>query len=1056
MIVNLDYIYLIYGLSLFLAGCMAIPTWEDKPHRSWKYFAGFAFAYAAHEWTELVLLSFPDCCSLELASLALMALSFYLLMGFVLLTLNNHFLRLLLFVPIPLILLGGWVHAFHDVSFSTFTLLDIVSDLFTKGIPGFQASLRYFVGFPVVMATTYIFWKNPNPYCKNQTFPKSVSMALLLYGISTGLVPEAANFFPANTINTSTFLSTFGFPVQFFRTICITVIALQLWKIHHKNLIKKRSFLGLYAIPTAITLFIGFGWLLAFWQGQATDTEIRQYLLSQAQEIAGTISPDRAALLSFTPKGEDTPYYKRLEEQLKSYGRNVQFNSIYTMGFRNEHVVFGPHNCTEPHPGAFAGSPYIDPPPELITAFHKPKAFILGPYKRLGKDIISAFAPVYTARENKVLMMVGIDLPLEGYAHRIRQSRLPPILFTISVTIFLMIALMVFLQRALHPIRKHPAIREAIFIFVCGMAISISLAFLSNARNEATKRDLFWQVASSKAAELRNNMKNLFLSQLETLSACITSSEYITQEEFAAITKKILENRILDAMAWIPKIPQNQKTAFEAWAQKHITSDYQIYDRTETGQKSAPQERHVYYPIQYVEPHAQNFYAYGFDAASNIERISAIQKAEATLLPTATPPLPIMIRPPPQPTSIVVYQPVRKPDIQTPDFINQGEGIIVTAIPVASLLKSAFAFEKPSKAIKSIHFFQLSLDAPPLYMASLPESPSNAAPITFPSTHETNLLEDVAISPLFIFGRTYAVVITPEHHFLETYPKRSFVSIFTFGAILTLLLAFMSYSNAHHQHDLEQEVERRTLDLISVNAQLESENRSKTRFLAHMSHEIRTPLNVILGFAEIIKNDLFHGVIDKYAEYATDIHDSGQHLLSLINDVLDITKIESGKFILLPETCAPLEIIEQCVHLNKLLAQKKKITLSCQHADNIPQIIMDERAIRQVVLNLLSNAIKFTPEGGTITISITADADYVRVEISDTGIGISEKNMENLFEPFQQADLMISRKYGGTGLGLTLSRHLIQLHGGEMTMESTLGKGTHIHFSLPRNSLLTI
>lgn len=234
----------------------------------------------------------------------------------------------------------------------------------------------------------------------------------------------------------------------------------------------------------------------------------------------------------------------------------------------------------------------------------------------------------------------------------------------------------------------------------------------------------------------------------------------------------------------------------------------------------------------------------------------------------------------------------------------------------------------------------------------------------------------------------------------------------------------------------------------------EEANRSKSEFLANMSHELRTPLNAINGFSEIMSGEMFGPLgHERYKGYVQDILGSGQHLLSLINDILDMSKIEAGKMQLQPEPLDPSALIEQCVRIMRARAEEKDITLTVD-GDPLPEIEADPRALKQVLLNLMSNAVKFTPEGGKVMVRTFDAADGVVLQVADTGIGISEEDLPRVGRPFEQIENQHSKKHQGSGLGLALSKSLIEMQGGTLRIDSQLGKGTTVSFSLPATAVI--
>ncbi|MNL14902.1 Histidine protein kinase DivJ [compost metagenome] len=240
----------------------------------------------------------------------------------------------------------------------------------------------------------------------------------------------------------------------------------------------------------------------------------------------------------------------------------------------------------------------------------------------------------------------------------------------------------------------------------------------------------------------------------------------------------------------------------------------------------------------------------------------------------------------------------------------------------------------------------------------------------------------------------------------------------------------------------------REAELDAARAEAEAQNAGKSRFLAHMSHELRTPLNAVIGFSDIMRQRLFGPVPDRYAEYAESIHTAGGHLLALINDVLDVSRIEADRYELSIERFDVREAVSAALALVRVQADDKGVELAAVLSPEALTVAADRRAVKQMLLNLLSNAVKFTPSGGSVTVTAEALGSTLELTVADTGVGVAPEDLARLGRPFEQAGGAEQRAQG-TGLGLSLVRSLAELHQGTMAIDSTPGEGTAVTVRLP-------
>lgn len=271
------------------------------------------------------------------------------------------------------------------------------------------------------------------------------------------------------------------------------------------------------------------------------------------------------------------------------------------------------------------------------------------------------------------------------------------------------------------------------------------------------------------------------------------------------------------------------------------------------------------------------------------------------------------------------------------------------------------------------------------------------------------------------------------------------------GGVLLIIMATIVVWNRKLSR-LNKEIMQRDTELQAAKDRAEFASQAKSNFLANMSHELRTPLNAIIGFSSSMKEQVFGPLGNsKYLEYTDDINSSGEHLLSLIDDILDISAIEAGKVELNEEDVSLPLIIESAFHLLRMRADDGKVSLELDIADGLPLLWGDERRLKQIMVNLMNNAVKFTPSGGTVTVSahLSIEGDFL-VSVDDTGIGMSEAEVQIAMSQFGQVDSSLVRKHEGTGLGLPLTKGLVALHGGALDVQSEKGQGTKVTVTFPK------
>jgi signal transduction histidine kinase len=290
----------------------------------------------------------------------------------------------------------------------------------------------------------------------------------------------------------------------------------------------------------------------------------------------------------------------------------------------------------------------------------------------------------------------------------------------------------------------------------------------------------------------------------------------------------------------------------------------------------------------------------------------------------------------------------------------------------------------------------------------------------------------VVVVPLFREGKPFGTIVLRRKE-VRPFSERELALLQTFGDQAAIALENVR---------LFREIEDKS-------RQLEVANKHKSEFLANMSHELRTPLNAIIGFSEVLLEKMFGEINVKQQDYLSDIHSSGRHLLALINDILDLSKIEAGRMELEPSDFDVPSALQNALTLVRERAQRHGIALSLQIDPAVRELRADERKFKQILVNLLSNAVKFTPDGGRVALRARPVENGLEVSVSDTGIGIAPEDQEKVFEEFRQVGGDYKTKQEGTGLGLALARRFVELHRGVITVQSELGKGATFTFTIP-------
>lgn len=533
-------------------------------------------------------------------------------------------------------------------------------------------------------------------------------------------------------------------------------------------------------------------------------------------------------------------------------------------------------------------------------------------------------------------------------------------------------------------------------------------------------------------------------SNVRSVAGLLASSEVVTPTEFRDFVRAlaVANSGEMPTLSWCHVMDESARQAFESQQRAAGRKDFSVYDvvsdDTMTTTASPPRRRHVVLTL--IEPMDRNASAIGLDTASRPVSADAHRRALVTGLPALTRPVPL-VQDSQQSFAVVLYQPVFRGPAETLAQREQNlMGYATAVIRVAELLDGAV--READRAGMMIELFNVDSAAPG---GDAGGKPTRLASI--------NLVTQLGTNPLVIERRLTLAdaawrlrVTYSSNYLLANRPLQGWTVLAGGVAFTGLLGAFLLVLTGRAAR-VESLVTDRTRELLESNRQLEVATVAKTEFLANMSHEIRTPMTAILGFVDL----LARGAITqpkKRREAFDTIRRNGEHLLTIINDVLDLSKIESGRFELEHIPINPSELVEDVILTFAALAKDKNLSL--EFSAEPVYVMGDPVRFRQILMNLVSNAIKFTTSGRVeVTVIFDHASRELRVSVSDTGIGMTETQLGRVFEPFTQADTATARRYGGTGLGLRISRRLAETMGGELSAVTEPGKGSTFHLRLP-------
>jgi signal transduction histidine kinase len=573
------------------------------------------------------------------------------------------------------------------------------------------------------------------------------------------------------------------------------------------------------------------------------------------------------------------------------------------------------------------------------------------------------------------------------------------------------------------------------------------------------------KVAAELTIEAENRGRSLqeVLSRYQgTIEGFAASFPYtqLDQARFSAYARNVfLASHILrpglQALSWAPRVRDADRVPFEAAARAEGLADYRIREPGPDDRLETAATRKEYFPLRYTEP-LNPLTPLGLDVLSDPIRSAAVRLALAKGRVAAAPPGPLRAGG----SASVIYVPVY--GSMAPAGSSQGDndlpmGILAFRLSISPTIDAIVQALEPVP--RDIDMYVLDDGAPVDHRIIYYRPARQVVGSEHAPDEGAALVDPIYGSSLTFAGRDWTVIVRPTPKFMAAALKGAGWSELASGLLLTVLLSVYlvnSRTRADRLRLLAENLRQEVAVRRAAEEAAEAASRAKSEFLANMSHELRTPLNAIIGFSEVMCAELFGRVGNRrYVEYTNDILASAKHLLTVINEVLDFSRAEAGELKLNEDEVDLAAAINSAQRMVRERAVSAGLALETVLPEELPGLRADEHMFKQMLINLLWNAVKFTPEGGRVRVRAERCANgTLLVEVADTGVGMSPEEIPIALKPFRQLDSGLTRKHGGTGLGLPLVKSRIELHGGRLAIESKRGRGTTVSLIFPASRVI--
>jgi len=750
----------------------------------------------------------------------------------------------------------------------------------------------------------------------------------------------------------------------------------------------------------SVMVLIG-GYFMAKWRANEADSRIREDILNQTEEIAAAIDPHLVRKLSFSAADSATPEFNRIRSQMIAYGKLIKQRGIYSMSKRNDKIVFGPETYFHDDPLASTpGEVYKQPSKEDFEIFRNGKSVVMGPYKDEYGNFISGLAPVLDPLTGTVLMVIGVDVFADDWKKEITKAREIPIGGTIITLLLMAFGYWLLYRRSKLPPDLHGHYRyiESYMVAAVGLFLTGAIIFVSRENNRRDQAALFRLHSAQYYGKLQTEM-NKIQRDLSLLKDYFKSSQYVERSEFHSFVNPLISDINSISYIWAPFVLKP-----------------------------------FYFPVQYIDPPIQQKFLPGFDLCSDIAYKNSIQLASSLDMSTSAITDSLMMNGRKQ-TVLIAFDPV-----QSKFGDSQDSGCVAAVIGLKSWLDNIFRSNREKQSVVSIDLIDLMNDSGLNIIASYGEQDV----VKHPGVVNIDFYKQFSyydVTPMFNFGHTFALITYPNKYFYAEHKGGKWWVEGLFLLLLTLLITLFVRFLQNRQVTLKNLVHQKTTALeIAINKAEES-NRLKSALLLNLSHELRTPINGILGYGDILRDQLREPELKKMASHISNL---GQKLLVTFSSMLQLSKLEAEKSQPDYQVCNLGNLARGEVIKFRPQAALKKITIKEDIDVNI-MLRTDPYMFSDILFFLLDNAVKFT-EGGYIWVIIHQvrenDTRKISVSVRDTGIGIRDEQLKYIFDAFRQGSEGISRSHSGNGMGLTLCKRFVDLLGGQISVDTTVGTGS--------------